>query len=247
MSDFSAVCVGDQVEIILLSNHTKQSSGEVFKILFNDDPNKIVVVLKNGDKGRVIRIINSMDVIKKRIMTEGQYTENKEKFGESVMRDKVIPQTVQSFLNSEGGYLYIGIKDTGELDQRLVGLGYDFELIDPEHNTTNDKLCDELERKIMDSLYKHLESTAQMGQLVKIHFVDIDDVQIVEIEIKPSPQPWFFKHITKKNKPKQFDLCFDDEKTSRSLDDFYIRFGGAKKLLETHSEFYKYAKSHFTN
>ena len=67
----------------------------------------------------VVQVINSIEIIKNRIMREDQYTENKSRFGEDIMRHNVIPKTIQSFLNSEGGYLYIGIGDTGEIKRKI--------------------------------------------------------------------------------------------------------------------------------
>ena len=204
------------------------------------------VVLTNGDKGDVTRVIDSPNMIPKRIMAEGQHTENKEKFGEDIMREKVIPQAVQSFFNSEGGHLYIGVKDTGNLGERLVGLDDDFGQIEGSENMTNDKLCDELEKRILDALEKHLSSDAAIGQLVKIKFVIVEGVQIAEILVKPSPKPWFFRHLTKGNKLKKFDLYFDNKKLeARTLDDFYIRRGNSKKPLDTHEHFYRYAVERF--
>ena len=103
----------------------------VYKVLSEkDDPKGVIVILENGKKGHVIQIVNSAEIIKRRILSENQYSENKEVFGAPVMKTKVIPQTIQSFLNSEGGYLYIGIKDTGTLEERLVGLTFDRETIE---------------------------------------------------------------------------------------------------------------------
>ena len=242
------VQVNDHVKISLQSNPTKFSDGKIFKILSDVDLTKIRVLLTNGDTGTVVNVINSEEIIKKRIMTETQYTENKDRFNIDVMRNKVIPKTVQSFLNSDGGYLYIGVKDTGNLKERLVGLSYDFDHINSDsHTLSNEKLCDKLEIMIMDTLEKYLISDMQLGSLIKINFINILNIQIIEIAIKKSSQPWFFRNISK-NKEIKFELCIN-EKTigQRYMDDFYIRRGGSKKLLETHKEFYDYAKNRFIN
>ena len=239
----SGVCMGDYVEV--RGGLAENSTGTVCEILSQEYPPRVRLV--NGDAGQVVRIINSEQKILQRIMTENQYTENKEKFGEEVMRSKVIPQTVQSFLNSEGGYLYIGIKDTGEMDERLVGLDYDFELIDSP-NRSNDHLCDVLQRKIMDSLDKHLRSEAALGPLVGIEIVEVRGKRIVEVRIQRSPAPWFYHYVSKGGKPKQFDMCYGGKLLQkRTLDDFYIRQGNSKKMLDTHEKFYVYAKIHFWN
>jgi len=247
MVDFSNIREGDFVEITLLVNRNKQSTGKVMLVL-SSDPSETIVVLENGSKGKVIRIINSADIIKERIMTETQHTENKENLIENVMRQKVLPQTVQSFLNSDGGYLHIGIKDTGTLKERLVGLGPDFQKISGDESLTNDKLCDKFAREIMDCLWKYLVSDVPIGDLVELNFVHVDDVQILEIEIKKSQKPWFYRHLANSGKAKQFECTSQDgTKIRRHLDDFYIRDGAKKKLLETHKEVYDYIKEHFIN
>ena len=234
------------MEIALLSNPAKQSKGEIFRVL-SGDPEKTIVVLANGDKGRVIRMINSEDAIKKRIMAEGQHAENKESFGDGIMRHDVIPKTVQSFLNSDGGYLYIGIRDTGELPDRVVGLDHDFKIIDPEYDgTQDDKMCDTLQMRIMDALERHLESRAALGELIRIGFPTVFGTRIAEVVIKRSPRPWFFRHITKNNKEKKFEIRFNNETVDEKiLDDFYIRHGNSKKRLDTHREFYDYVTGRF--
>ena len=246
MADLFNVHELDHVEIILLANPGIQSSGKVIRVLSSNF--ETIVVLENGDKGKVIRIINSITAIKERIMIESQYTENKENFGALHMCDKVIPQTVQSFLNSEGGYLYIGIKDTGSLDERLVGLTVDFELISGFETMINDKLCDKLSMKIMDYLQKYLTSCIPIGPLVELNFVHINNIQILEIIIKKSPNPWFYQHLSKSNKPMQFELIFQKESFGkRCLDDFYIRSGAGKKPLHTSKEISDYLYQHFIN
>ena len=240
------VHVGDHVEIMLSTNPRKRTSGTVAYIFPDSSNDEITVLLKNGDKGLVFNIINSEEMRKERIMGEDQHTENKENFFESNMSNLEIPQTVQSFLNSEGGYLYIGVRDTGTSRERLVGLDPDFEQISNHKLLTNDKLCDELERKIMNALDKYLESDTALGPLVEIKFVRVSGTQIVEIDVLPSPKPWFYRHLARSNKPKSFELWFSGEKEGeRVLDDFYIRRGGSKKRLPTHKEFYTYVMDHF--
>ena len=246
MSPVTNIQVGDYVEIMLSSDHTRTSSDVVWHIFPPSGNDWTTVLLENGDRGRVIQVINSEELIMQRIMREDQHTENKENFSEYVMRHKVIPQTVQSFLNSEGGYLYIGVHDTGTLEERLVGLDYDFGQIEDHESMTDDKLCDTLKRNIMNALGKYLESDTDLGPLVDIRFVQVSGTHIVEIKILQSPKPWFFRHLTKGNRPQVFNIQHSDKKVEqRELDDFYIRRGDSKKMLSTHKEFYKYAVDHF--
>lgn len=239
----ACTCNGDYVEIRV--EPEGNSKGTVYEILSQTDPPR--VRLLNGDTGHVVRIINSEVKILQRIMNEDQNTENKACFGEEIMRNKVIPQTVQSFLNSEGGRLYIGVKDTGEPNDRLVGLNHDFEMLDPS-NKTNDRLCDLLKMQIMNSLDKYLHAEMSLGELVSVEIVSVRKIQLVEVRIKKSPVPWFYRHISKNGKIKQFGICINGEQVQqRALDDFYIRQGNGKKLLDTHEKFYTYLKAHYQN
>lgn len=207
------------------------------------------VVLTNGEFGRVISIIHGESDIKTRIMNEGQTSENKENFGGKHMHDNSIPKAVQSFLNSDGGYLYVGVGDEGSLEERLVGLEYDFGLITQKTgNLSRDKLCDMLERRLMDSLEKYLSSEASLGSLVGVNFPTVLGIAIMEVKVERSSRPWFYRNLTRTDKPRQYEIWLDGKSVGRrSLDDFYIRRGGSKKLLHTHEEFYAYAKSRFSN
>ena len=249
MGEDLQVHIGDHVRISLHKNPAMHSEGQVYTIKSDADPRKIQVVLTNGDWGTVIRVLNSAQIIEERIMTEGQYTENKENFGIPVMRHNVIPKTVQSFLNSDGGYVYIGIRDTGSLEKRLAGLEHDFAPIREKYGyTETDKLCDQLGLEIMAALEKYLAPDAALGPLVSVNFPVIHNVTIAEIAIKKSPHPWFYKNLDKNNKEKKFQTFHGGKQAGeRFLDDFYIRQGNGKKRLDTMREFYEYAKDRFIN
>lgn len=247
MVDLSEVRDGDHVEISLSSDSSKRSEGKVETVLKTSEPSVVVVLLTSGDHGLVIKKTDSEETIKERIMHESHYSENKENFSEDIMRNDSIPKTIQSFLNSMGGHLYIGIKDQGSLKERLVGLEHDFDSIrENNKNISNDKLCDMLEIEIINSLSKHLQSEIDIGPLIRINFPIICNVQILEIAVKSSSKPWFFKHTTRQGKPKQFGIYFNGKLvTERILDDFYIRRGNQKILLQTQEDFYNYLKSHY--
>jgi len=235
------VVVGDHVEII--TSNKKLSKGYVKLIAKSAKSDNVNVILHNGRIGKVIHIIPRGDEPKKQILKETQYNENKENFCEGVMRANVIPKTVQSFLNSEGGYLNIGIKDSGTVAERFVGIEKDLKYIGRNlKNPTNGKLCDKYEQSIMDSLDKYLESDTAIGPLLEITFERICDVQIARIRISPSPKPWFFRQYGNK----LFDVMDKGKVVERrKIDNFYVRSGPGKKPLETMSEFYKYAKDHW--
>ena len=186
LEEISDVCLGDYVKIECWDGSGRKEVGTVCHILSHKDS---LVRLASGDTGHVQGIIISEKNIIERIMYENQYTENKKNFSPNIMREQVIPKTVQSFLNSQGGYLYIGVQDVGDLNERLVGLDYDFSMIKDSANLPNDKLCDNLARNIMATLDKYLESDASLGPLVQVGFIRVCGVQIVEIRICKSPEP----------------------------------------------------------
>ena len=242
--DQLSVHAGDHVIISPIVAPETHLEGDVFKVIPGGAPSNPTVILETGEKGRVISVMHNIEL---HIMKETQYTENKERFGESVMKDKSIPQAVQSFLNSEGGTVYLGIKDSGTIEERLVGLDRDLEQMREKTEDTTDKLCDYLAMAIMDALEKHLASSAPLGPLVSVNFKDVRDKKIAEILISPSSEPWFYRHTSSRNKLKIFNIKYGDENyKSQKLDYFYIRRGASKKLLETHEEFYNYAKRRFT-
>ena len=207
------------------------------------------VVLTSGEFGCVMSVARTENDIEARIMNENQTSENKANFGGEHMHDDSIPKAVQSFLNSDGGYLYVGVGDEGDLEERLIGLEYDFDLITKKHgNMSRGKLCDKLEIRVMDSLEKHLSPEASLGSLIDIRFPTVLGVTIMEIRVGKSPRPWFYRNHTKAGKPKQYEIRFDGQTVEqRELDDFYIRRGGSKKPLHTHEKFYTYAKNRFSN
>jgi predicted HTH transcriptional regulator len=255
----SDVHIGVSTKISLLSSSNEFSEGVVYKVLSEkDDPKGVIVILENGKKGHVIQIVNSAEIIKRRILSENQYSENKEVFGAPVMKTKVIPQTIQSFLNSEGGYLYIGIKDTGTLEERLVGLTFDREIIENGRRAKDwlererkEKLPDEkfedfLEMDLMTVLTKYLASDEPIAPLLETNFPEIDGVKILEIHIAKSPKPFFFKNLLSDGREIKFNIKFNNESFGqRFLDNFYIRRGGSKIMLEKNQDFYDYAKNRF--
>ena len=119
-------------------------------------------------------------------------------------------------------------------------------MIKDSANLPNDKLCDNLARNIMATLDKYLESDASLGPLVQVGFIRVCGVQIVEIRICKSPEPWFYKNLAKNGKFRVFELkSRDGTVLMRQMDDFYIRSGESKKLLETHKQVCQYVRNNF--
>lgn len=244
------VNLGDRVRIAMNRNPSVLIEGNVAHVTSGKSQDAVLVVLKDGHSGVVIALLDDSDeTVKRRIMSEDQHTENKEVFGEPVMCNEVIPKTVQSFLNSDGGYLYIGIRDIGSLQECLVGIHTDFELIKKGWKVDGvEKMCDRLELRIRSSLAKYLASDVQLDPLIDIKFPEIEGVQIVEISISRSERPWFYKNLNRKGNEVQFQLSYGKNDCGlRVLDDFYIRAGNRKKRLDTLREFYQYSRDRFIN
>jgi hypothetical protein len=231
------------------------SIGTIVEILSkNDTPEGLNVLLDNGDSGNIIKIVNSLDYIKKRILTETHNSENKFGFYEDVMRNEVIPKTIQSFLNSDGGYLYLGVFDDGKnAKEKLIGLASEKKILEdhliktkkmnPDENLSDEKFQDYYVSDIENTLEKLLVSDTNFGPLLEYEFRIFDGVFILEINIKRSDFPVFYKHWSKKNKEIEFDIFENGEKiTTRKLDYFAYRDGSRKVPVDTFENFYKFLK-----
>ncbi len=192
-----------------------ESKGVVYEILSKCDDHKgIIVLLDNGDSGHVVEIFpsSSVEIMIERIMdTESHVSENKLNFYEPVMMNKVIPLTVQSFLNSDGGYLYIGIFDPGvTVNEKIVGLKEDRDMvrekliklkkIEPEQELSDTEFKDKLVSDMEQILGKFIVSDTPLGPLLDFKFPTINGVMILELNIKRSSMPFFYKHKDKKSK-----------------------------------------------
>ena len=256
MSDnkrFTNVCVGDYVRL-KVPDEVDEVEGTVIRIIENPKSVETIVEIDNYTIGNVQEIINSKEIILKRILDETQNSENKSDFYGDIMRTEVIPKTIQSFLNSSGGYLYIGIFDGGSTpDEKIIGLEEDFDAIknNPENRGkiwSVGKLKDKLRSDIEASLDKYLKSESPVGPLLKWSWFEFDEKIILEIKIDRSPNPFFYKHWSKKNKEIEFDISVNNEKKfARTLDDFYFRDGSRKLQCTTFESFFHYYRAHFQN
>lgn len=250
VTKLSDIFVGMTVKIKVLHKNNI-TFGMVYEIVSKkDDPDGIIVLINSGLYGHILSVHNVIDEIKERIMkNESHNSENKENFYEPIMREHVIPATVQSFLNSDGGYLYIGIFDAGTTpSEKFIGLGEDREYVrqkflrsgklEPTETLTDTDFFDEYQSDIEKTLDKHLTSDNPLGPLIDYNFPKIDDVTILEMTIRNSPNPVF------SNNPQDYQLYQNGKKVgkNRKLDNFYYRDGSRKKPIETFNEFFKYLK-----
>lgn len=229
---------------------------EIGKIIvvksISDDPNGIEVSIEGGSIGNVIEVINSPEIAKEKIIHETHYAENKECFTEPIMKDKVIPQTIQSFLNADGGSLFIGVVDDPKAgEEKIIGLTQDHNFYESKYGPMSDeKFRDKMRSELEESLTKNLSYSTSFGKLLDYVWHAIDGKMILEIIIKSSSQPFFYKHYSKKNTEIIFDVGITRNNSfelhsQRKIDEFYVREGSRKKRIETFEDFTAYYKEHF--
>lgn len=239
----------------IINNSGKKCSGKIHEIKSkSDDPEGIIVLLKTGDEGHLLSIQNSHDHIRERIISESHFSDNKENFLEPIMHDEEIPQTVQSFLNADGGYLYLGIKDDAETEkEKYVGLESEKKILEdrliksrklePGKTLSQGKFEDKYQSEIEDALKKFLEYDFRLSDFVSYKFYSFFDKTILEIFIKSAPSPVFYCTGGVKNKQREYDIFLGGKRlTSRRLDVFYVRDGSSKTQYETFEEFYNFVK-----
>ena len=222
------------------------SEGKISRVESKEDnPEGILVFINNGNAGNIIEIINSIEKIKERILSETQNEENKSNFYQPVMQNEVIPKTIQSFLNADGGYLYIGVKDDAPPEEKIVGLDEDRKILEERYGKlSDDKFKDQFRSDVEKTLDKFLATDASLGPLLDFDFPVIDGKMILEINVKRSPAPVFYKCLNRNNKETVFEICLNgNEVTRRRLDEFHYRDGSRKKHCETFEEYQNYVKS----
>ena len=118
-------------------------------------------------------------------------------------------KVISSFLNTNGGYLFIGVSDDGEIE----GLKSDFEYIQSNllHRNkfdNNYKKCevDEYKRKLISKLNKQIHPNSVSK--LKISFKQLEDVEILVIKCPPS-STLVFNRI--KASKKEYEICFRKE------------------------------------
>ena len=237
------------VEIIDTDDQQKYS-GHVDKIISkSDDPDGIIVLISNGKQGHIINIVNSIDDAISRILAEGHNTDNKLNFLADDMRKIAIPQIIQSFLNADGGWVYLGVHDDKPtLEEKLVGLESEKEELEKDHGEmTWRKFEDEYAGQIMGALKKQLSTEANLGELVDPRLLEIKGKHIFEIFVKRSSFPVFYTLLSRTKKNMVFKLEINGKNTDRILDEFHYRVGSGKEDCQTGEALYKYFKKRFFN
>lgn len=246
-----SVCKRDNIKIGMIGiikEHEEQSEkdfveGKIVGILTQDnfDPKGIRVSLDNGAIGNLVMISgseNSLEIIKKRISSrENNQVERKATFAYDINfskrnddLQKLVAIAVSSLINTDGGFVYIGVTDDG----KPIGLENDYSVMQNRANN------DGFEDKLKQYFNKILSDPILQQQCLTFSFPIIDEKEICEIFVKPSPKPIFFN-------PKRYEVLVGDKKQQRWFDDFYIRRGNSHYLIEKNSEFFDYLINRFVN
>jgi hypothetical protein len=257
VTKISNVVVGMEVKIISITNSSKTCSGIIHKIIsLRDNPNGIEVMLKNGDQGNVISIENSIEVIIQRIMdTESDVSDNKRNFYDEDMTHEAIPHVVSSFMNADGGYVYVGVVDDAKsLEDKLLGLKPEKDIIveklskNPNNQNkelTDQKFHDIYRDDIEEALSEHLTTSTRLGKLTDFNFIKINDKTILEILIRKSPVPVFYSNPSRTKHSKFIVTLRNKNYPSRELDEFHYRNGSQKTHCDTFEEFLHFYEKNF--
>ena len=177
-----------------------------------------------------IRIIedlrrNHMDI--KKIIEEGEntnvefksslrYDSNTEKINKAL--EEVIMKSIAAFSNTEGGRLFIGISNDGE----ILGLEHDYSTL--KH--ANQDFFELHLRTLIETYY----GNAFSAEGIRIDFIVEDGKDICIVYISKGREPVYTK-ITNKQGAKE--------------EKFYIRGGNSSRELANASEIIAYVKKHF--
>lgn len=258
VTKFSDIIEGMNVTIKSTLNNSGNHTGIIHnKISLEDNSNGIEVMLSSGRQGNVICINNSIDTIVERIMkTESNNSDNKENFYPKIMQEKAIPHAISSFLNGNGGFLYLGVLDNGKtIGDRLTGLDLEKDVakerlikkndLKPGEIMTDVAFQDKYRSDIESQLILFLDSEEPVTSQLEFDFPKINGMMICEITIKRSPVPVFYSNPPR-NKHRKFKVTDNGQsKGDRELDEFYFRRGSQKGHAETFADFLEYYKIHF--
>lgn len=133
-----------------------------------------------------------------------------------------IIKTIASFLNSNGGFLFIGVKD----DKSILGLESDFSLAQSKLDNPKDYFSLEVD-KIIKEHFK-ISATNISGE-----FIEIDNKQVYLMIIEPSLKPIFI-----------FNRTYKEEVLHKK--EFYVRLAGASSVLYSEiDEIVEYCLNHW--
>ncbi|WP_295163545.1 helix-turn-helix domain-containing protein [uncultured Brachyspira sp.] len=169
--------------------------------------------------------INHMNI--KKIIEEGEntnvefkstlrYDSNTEKINKAL--EEVIMKSIAAFSNTEGGRLFIGISNDGE----VLGLENDY-------STLKQANQDFFELHLR-TLIEHYYGNAFSAEGIRIDFVVEDEKDVCIVYIRKGREP-VYTRITNKQGAKE--------------EKFYIRVGNSSREIANASEIITYVKKHF--
>jgi len=136
-----------------------------------------------------------------------------------------VAKAICSFLNSNGGYVYIGVDDNGG----IIGVENDLSLVKIHGREGQDPedyfqlKFGELKRKFFDK---------SISSLMKGYFSHIDDQTIFIIAVQPSPEPVFLRKVV-----------YDKEtNTNNETKEFYYRSGSESPQITDIESVLNYCK-----
>jgi len=126
--------------------------------------------------------------------------------------EKIIAKTISAFMNAEGGTLYIGVDD----ENNVIGLQEDYQTLKKQNS-------DGFEIEFRQAIEKYTKNKVA-NEYLKIRFHPVDNKEICEVVIAPSPRPVF---------------VYDEGKQ-----ECFVRVGNSSKPYDL-DEFYEYSKRRF--
>jgi Domain of unknown function (DUF3387)/Putative DNA-binding domain len=130
--------------------------------------------------------------------------------------EKIITKTTAAFMNAEGGTLFIGVDDEGN----VLGLQNDYGTLKREKQNS-----DEFEIELRQAIEKYTKNKIT-NENFKLKFHSIEGKEICEVIVSPAPNP----------------VVIYDEGGKQQ--EFYVRVGNSSKPYSW-DEFYEYSKRRF--
>lgn len=193
--------------------------------------NGVKVRISDGTIGYVKKIsmfeeINSkniLDIIKKGETKEIEFKETFKVASQSLdelkcLRDASVKE-VAAFMNTNGGYLFIGVNDKG----LITGLDPDYKFVEPDRDTQTKQ--DKFKQEVRSYIKEKINDDALESEY-DILIVPIENKEICLILINSSAKPVFVdQKIT-------YQKCNDNKQTSSKQQLLYIRTDSGTQLLD---------------
>ena len=186
-----------------------------------------LIVMFSAHYVRIIEELRNNHMNIKNIIKEGEstnvefkstlrYDSNTEKINKSL--EEVIMKSIAAFANTEGGRLFIGITNDGE----IIGLDHDYSTL----KQPNKDFFELHLRTLVETYY----GNAFSAENIRIDFVEEDGKDICIVYISKSREPVYSK-ITNKQGLKE--------------EKFFIRVGNSSREIANTSEIIAYINKHF--